>query len=185
MRITSPLLFAAATINGPSTTAMTSVAFDPGTQPPAGIMIVRVSLFAAQNQIASIQGITLQVGLFRDPDAPASGAIQPDVSALAATDLTELNTDLIALGSISYFATTGVPDVAVRPVQSISNPIATYDYSQSPPEARPITTRPMRVAAQQRLESGISAQTYGAGAHITYQTIELDRDELVGLVASR
>ncbi len=186
MKITSPLLYAVGEIDGVATAnSILNLELDFSVRAPFGIMIDRIDLYAHLNPVATTQGVSVFAAVINDPDVPLLANIVPGPGVASAVSQSNLNSDVLAVGWRSYFGTTGVPDVAVRPVQEQVGPIATFDFTGSEPSARPVSVRPMQFAGGIENEGGIAAQTWMAGFHITYQTVELDSGELVGLVASR
>lgn len=186
MKITSPLLYAVGELDGVATAnSIQNLELDFSVRAPFGIMVDRIALYAHMNPVAATQGVAIFAAVINDPDVPLLANIVPGPGVAQAVSQSNLNSDVLAVGWRSYFGTTGVPDVAVRPVQEAVGPVAFIDFTGSAPEARPISVRPMQFAGGIENEGGIAAQTWLAGFHITYQTVELDNSELVGLVASR
>lgn len=186
VKVTSPLLYAVGELNGLATVNnVQSFALDFSVRAPFGVMIDRIHLYANFNQIATVQGNSLTVAVFKDPDTPNVADFIPAAGVVNAVGQSNLNTDVLAIGWRSHYATTGVADTTVRVPQVEDGPIATFDWLTVPLESRPITVRPMQFGTLLEVETGIAAQTYVSGFHLTYQTVELDDSELVGLVASR
>ena len=183
MEITSPLLFASGQVDGQASTAVQNIALDFSVRAPFGVMLNRIALYASLNQLATSAGMSVDVIVRKDSDDVVNADFLPGVGVLDAVDRVNLNSDVLALASITFHSITS-PGVSGQP-NNYTVPIHVVDWLRAEPSSRPVSVRPMRFAAKLDVETGIAAQTWQAGFLITYQTVKLTDSELVGQVASR
>lgn len=181
MKILSPVMSAVATEVAGAVLTVVTHELDFSVRAPFGIMVNRVALYGQIGGDQATGGLSLAVNLLRSPDVAAS--VRPLAGVDDAADFDELTSDVLAAGHLvintqAGTVTDNAPFISPGPLEAV-------DFGSYPPEARPMTVRPMLLQGQIRPETGKSAQIFAFGCHILYQMIELTGDELVGLVSTR
>lgn len=181
MKVISPILYAVVTEVATAVSTVVTHELDFSVRAPFGVMINRVALYGQIGNDQATSGLSLAVNLKRGAEADASVRPLPGIDASA--DFDDLNSDIIAAGHL-FVSTQDGTATNTAPMMN-TGPIEAVDFAAYPVNARPVTVRPMLLQGQLRLETGKSAQLFSFGAHILYQMVELDSDELVGLVSTR